>query len=105
MSKDCDQLSVRDAVHTMRNQLMAMRGNAQLLIRRLEREAGGGERNVDACQTIVEQIQLIELALAHLIATSPQLLNGAITPNVDRASCPQDLPARQSEARDVTRRG
>ena len=105
VSKDCDLLSVRDAVHTMCNQLTAIRGNAQLLIRRLESEAGDGEPQTDACQTIIEQTQLIEIALARLIARSPQLLSGMMTPSADRVIFPQDLQPPQGERWDASPQG
>jgi nitrogen-specific signal transduction histidine kinase len=70
---DRDQQSVQDSLQMMREQLAALRGNAQVLIRRLEHQADGLEPHTDACQTIITQTHLIEIALSRLLATSPHV--------------------------------
>ena len=54
-----EQQASEDALRLMRNQLAALRGNAQLLNGRLERQAADHEAQTDACQTIITQTHQI----------------------------------------------
>ncbi len=86
MKKECEQQSSQEALHLLRNQLTMIRGNAQLLIRRLDREHGHWESNKDACQTIIDQTRLVEGAIDRLVSRSADLQRENATPVADRES-------------------
>jgi nitrogen-specific signal transduction histidine kinase len=68
---DSEHRPAYEALHELRTNLTIMRGTAQLLRLRLDREPGDRQHQLDACQVIIDQTREMERALDRVVRESP----------------------------------
>ena len=64
----CDQRPIQNTLYEMRNELTTIRGIAQLLLRRLERDPDELRSKMEACKVIIDQTRRMESSLNRVAA-------------------------------------